>query len=283
LPASRSRTERWKDLLDQIASRGGGIEFAIARPASGTGDALGGCDLMWRVRLFEVAPDRLVVECPAAAGKSVTIAQGTPLIAVMAIGQNRWMFHTRTLGTVPMRTGGPAALALALPERVERCARRDFLRVSTASLRLPSIECYPLLEPASVIAADAANRDRIAACQSRGLRLASQDPDLMPNVGPPFRARLMNIGGGGVGLLVTKDDSAAASAHRLLWMRLDLSPHIPAPLAITAKQVHTHIDSEQNLYLGLAFEFAFDPAHREFVVDQIGRYIGLVQAQRQAA
>jgi len=241
-------------------------------------------DLVWRVRLFMVSDTELTVEQPSAAGRAVSIEPGVPLIAVMSVGQNRWMFHTRVLSGSGAAPGRPATLRLATPERVERCARREFLRISTAELHLPGVECWPLLEPASVVAAEAANRDRIRQLRESPARLADDLPDdLLPEVGPKFAASLMNIGGGGVGLLVRRDDAQAAGRSRLLWTRVNLMPHIAAPLAMTAKVVHTHIDSAQNLYLGAAFEFGFNQSHREFVVDQITAYVNRVQALRRAA
>ncbi|MCE7973030.1 MAG: hypothetical protein DYG92_01705 [Leptolyngbya sp. PLA1] len=280
VPANRSRTERWRELLEQIAARGGGIEVSIARPEGGHEAP----DLMWRVRLFHVGDDGLLVEMPAAAGRSFGMEPGTPLVAVMTVGQNRWVFHTRVVGSGPIAVGRSATLRLSAPERVERCVRREFLRVSTTELRLPGVECAPLLAPSSVIAAEAANREAILTLERSPLRLAGAAPEqLLPEVGPSFHAKLLNLGGGGVGLLVGKNDAAAAAKCKLMWMRLDLSPHIPIPLGITAKQAHSHIDSEQNLYLGLAFEFAFNPSHREFIVEQITRFVGLVQGARKAA
>lgn len=280
MPANRSRTERWRELLEQIAARGGGIEVSIARP-EGTHDAP---DLMWRVRLFHVGDDGLLVETPAAAGRSFGMEPGTPLVAVMTVGQNRWVFHTRVVGTGPIAVGRNPTLRLGPPDRVERCVRREFLRVSTTELRLPGVECAPLLTPSSVMAAEAANREAILSMERSPLRLAgSAQEQILPEVGPSFHAKLLNLGGGGVGLLVGRNDAAAAAKCKLMWMRLDLSPHVPIPLGITAKQAHTHIDSEQNLYLGLAFEFAFNPSHREFIIEQITRFVGLVQGARKAA
>jgi hypothetical protein len=66
-------------------------------------------------------------------------------------------------------------------------------------------------------------------------------------------------------------------------MRIDLRPTIPAPLSLVGKIVHTHIDSAQNVYAGVAFEFAFNPQHRDFVVAQVERYINTLQAKRKAA
>lgn len=276
MPAHRSRTERWRELLDQIAHKGGGIEFSVARPPGG------GPDLLWRVRVYHVSDTEIIVESPTAMGKGIAIDPALELVAVLAVGQNRWMFRTRSLGTAPALAGRAAALRLAMPENVERCARRDFLRVSTAALTLPNVECWPLLDPSSVFAAELANRLAIQDLERTG-GVNPAVESLLPEVGPKFQASLMNIGGGGAGLLVTREDAAAASRTRLFWMRVNLTPLIPAPLAMTAKCAHSHLDSAQNLYIGAAFEFAFHPAHREFVTDQIGRYVRRLTAASLAA
>lgn len=272
MPAHRSRTERWRELLQQIADRGGGIEFSVARPDGPNSDPSQG-DLMWRVRLLHVTDTELLVDHPSAAGQIVQLPKNLELVSVMTVGQNRWIFRTRTLGASPLFPGARATgLRLSAPEKVERCYRRDFLRVSTAELRLPHVDCWQLLQPSSVVMAEAANKERILEAVRSGV-VKSDGADILPEVGPRFSAQLMNLGGGGVGLLVGKDDAAAASRTKLAWLRVHLQPHVPLPLGITAKLVHTHLDSGQNLYIGAAFEFAFNPSHRDFVVNQIVRYV----------
>jgi hypothetical protein len=208
-------------------------------------------------------------------------------VGVMTVGQNRWMFHSRVLGPAdgPTPFGRQLGVRIVMPESVERCARRDFLRISTAELHLPTVDCWPLLDPTTVTAPELANRARILDLERGDGASGSDHRDsiLLPEVGPPFAARLMNLGGGGVGLLVGKDEASAADKSRLVWMRINLMPHIRAPLAITARIVHTHLDSSQNLYLGAAFEFAFHAGHREFVVDQVTRYVERVQVSARAA
>lgn len=283
MPAARSRTDRWRESLHQIATRGGGLELSVERAISAAPAAP---DLVWRVRLLGIKDGELLVEQPAALGHAFSIDEGTTLVAVMAVGQNRWMFKTRVVG----RSGGASpfgrlnGLRIVMPSEVERCARRDFLRVSTAELRLPAVEVWPLLEPSSVVAAEVANRAQIADLERNGGLGAGTATDLLlPEVGPKFSAKLMNVGGGGVGLLVEREDAAAAERARLVWMRINLMPRIPAPLGVTAKLVHSHLDSGQNLYVGAAFEFAFHLDHRAFVIDQISRCLSRIQAERNAA
>jgi hypothetical protein len=273
VPAIRSRTERWRDCLRRVYERDGALEISVPQSAANPG-----ADLVWRVRLAGMCDDHLVIEQPSAAGQWIELEPGVALVAGIAIGQNRWMFHTRVLPRT--RSHPPRTVRLAAPTTVERCQRRNFFRISTAELNLPRVECWALLDPASVIAAEVANRARIMDLLRSGGASATdpgEDSIMLPEVGPKFTALLMNMGGGGAGLLIDKADAGALDRARLFWMRVNLTPIIPAPLGMTARLVHTHIDSSQSLYGGMAFEWAFNPPHRDFVIDQVMAYAAALQ------
>lgn len=288
MPASRSRTERWKDLLHQVYERGGALEIALQAPQ---GRPEHKADLVWRVRLLAITPDALVVEYPSAAGRSISLAADVPLVAAMTVGQNRWMFKTTSRGVRVMGQGQGATsgLTLDLPEDVERCSRRQFFRISTAELRLPTVQCWPLMNPSSAVAAETASR--LAIEDRRELGVPSTETDastptdtlLLPEVGPSFKAQLLNLSGGGMGLVIDPAEASKLDRHRYLWLRIDLRPEIPAPLALTAKLVHHHRDSAQNVHAGLCFDFAHHPAHQKFVVETLGRYVAELQRTRGAA
>lgn len=299
MPAHRSRTERWRDCLQQIYERSGGIEISLkpsvppvptaSQPQQDLSPPIIP-DLMWRVRVSGLAETELLIERPAAAGTSIAISPGTPLVAVMSVGQNRWMFHSVVLGPADGRSpfGGSDhnMLRLRMPDKVERCHRRDFLRISTAELILPKVCCWPLFNPAATAAAESANRGLLHDVES-GRRQAPDylDPNdlYLPEVGPSFAACLMNVGGGGVGLLFSKEDASAADRARYIWMRMDLSPVVAAPIAMCARIVHKHLDSEQNLIAGASFEFNAGNGHREFVVEQMLRYVNTWAGKAKAA
>jgi hypothetical protein len=280
VPAARSRTDRWRELLSQILQRGGGIEFSIAEPDQ-EGHVRG--RIVWRVRLLGLTEHDLICEKPAAFGQSITLAPKLEVVGSFSVGQNRWIFRTTTLAP-GVRPPGVAASAefmrLAMPEKVERCPRREFVRVPVASLELPEVECWPLLDPTTVVAAEVANA---AVIHDLDRGIAAPESVVLPEVGPRFMARLMNVGGGGVGLQVSRGEATAADRSRLVWMRVPLSPYVPAPLGITGRVVHTHRDSEQNLYLGVAFDFAFNASHKEFASQQIARFVAGAQAQQREA
>lgn len=284
MPANRSRTERWRECLHQIYERAGGIEVAVARASGQTA----GSDLCWRVRILGLSETEMVLERPTALNTPFVFEAGTPLTCVMAIGQNRWMFKTQVTGAtvIGARSGlGVTALRVQMPEQVERCSRRSSMRVSTAELNLPKVECWTLLDPTTAVTAELANRAYIEELNDATIsgKAVPAMMTAMPQVGPGFTSKLVNIGGGGAGLVVGKNESGAVQGTRLCWFRLDLTPEIPAPIAVSGRIVHTHIDSEQNMYCGVAFEFGLNPAHREFVANQLGRYMRTRLADAQQA
>jgi len=282
VPANRSRTDRWRQSLQKIYERGGGLEFAIKHDEDD-----GVKDLVWRVRLLRLSDDELVIEQPGAMGQSFRIGQGVKLVGIMAVGQNRWMFDTVVVGQTVNETrhGTFPALRLAMPEGVERCLRRQSDRTSIAHLDLPMVECWKLLDPLSATPLEVANRLQVEELTRTGATAAGSDDLIaLPSVGPKFEARLANLGGGGVGLVVPKQSRSGIDSGKVFWLRLDLRATIPAPIALTAKLAHSHIDSQQNTYAGMAFEFGLNNQHKDFVLRQIARYLGSLQpSQRKAA
>jgi hypothetical protein len=147
------------------------------------------------------------------------------------------------------------------------------------------VEIWPLLDPKSVIPAERATELAFEAWKS-GEKVTGADlfsDAVMPVIGPKFTAELANLGGGGVGLVVNHDNAAAVGRHRIFWLRLSLEPEIPIPVCASGKVVHTHIDSMQKTYVGIAFDFSFNLPHQTMVANQILGYIEKQQElQRQA-
>jgi hypothetical protein len=49
---------------------------------------------------------------------------------------------------------------------------------------------------------------------------------------------------------------------------------------MTARLAHMRLDSSMNIHAGLAFDFSFHPSHKQFVIEQIGRYVTTLQRQQ---
>ena len=286
MPASRSRTEHWKDQLYKLHERGGALEISI-RHATGTDEEVpveqSGGDVVWRVKIVAINDNAIAVEPPVAFGDAVALRPGIDLIGAITIGQNRWMFLTRTIAARPGIGGHPGQLILTMPDKVERCTRRSFFRISTAELRLPTVHAWPLFDPLSVVAAETANRVRIVDTLEGGRPPEADDAPsslLLPEVGPAFTGRMLNISGGGLGIMVNHEDIQTATSRAFLWLRMDLRPIIPEPVAVTGRIAHTHMDSSQCMYLGVAFDFAANPAHRQFVAELFAQYMDELQRRQ---
>lgn len=285
MSAKRSRTTRWRECLEQILERGGGIEVAIVP----TGKAEAECvNLVWRVRLYEVHDDHIIVETPGTMGRSFEIAKQTKLVGTMAVGQNRWMFHTIVLGmTETHDRRGFAALRLSSPEGVERCRRGTSDRISTAQISLPEVSCWPLIDPVTAIPAELANRARIQEltyARETSPLAPELEAILLPAVGPLATAALGNIGGGGVGLRFAPTERIDLDTRNVYWLRVDLRPWIPAPLTVSARLAHTFTDAAQQVHAGFAFDFSHNPEHRAFVIEQMDGCMRRMQGEeRQAA
>ena len=285
--SNRSRTENWKHCLSQIAERNGALEVAVKV------DHLlnPGGDLIWRVRLLEINDKELVVEHPAAVGRTFKLSTATELVCGMTIGQNRWMFATRVVGARSVKTStgrDTPGLILALPDKVERCSRREFFRVTTAEFSLAQVECWPLLDPTSAVTAETANRAIVSEQLNRvGPAPAPDAPGeqsitnlMLPKVGPKFHGKLLNVSGGGIGLLFDPKNQSAVDRNPFLWVKVNMQPVIATPVAMTLKRCHTHMDSGHNLYGGFSFEFSFHNAHQRFVVDLFSRYVELIETRQ---
>lgn len=287
VPANRSRTDRWRQSLQKIYERGGGLEFAIDRHK----DQDGIKDLVWRVRVLDLTDDEIIVEQPGAMGQSFMINEGVDLVGILAVGQNKWMFSTTVIGTTfnQSRSGAYPALRVKMPEKVVRCMRRQSDRTSIAHINLPMVECWRLIDPMSAVPIEVANRVQVEEMIAKGQtppdsdESAWDDQMALPTVGPKFEARLANLGGGGVGLIVPQESRSAIDSGKVFWMRFDFRPAIPAPIVLTAKLVHSHIDSQQHTYAGMAFDFGINNQHKDFIVKQIARYINSVQEYKKAA
>ncbi len=271
MPARRSRTERWRESLESLANRNGPIEISVRCD----GDAN---DLIWRVRLLGVTDDHLIVEQPVSLHRTIPFNVSTDLIGGISIGQNRWMFRTHVSDHLDYRApfGVVPALRLVMPETVERCQRRNFYRTSTNTLKLPPVQIWKLSDPDSAVPLEVATKGAIMDALAGG-PISDPFEIMKPNLGSSFASTMLNIGGGGVGMLVSGADTGVLSQHGPFWMRLNLTPAVPVPMSLTARLAHTRVDSSGDVHAGFAFDFSRNRDYEPFVAEQICRYIAELQ------
>ena len=292
MAANRSLTAGWRQSLTQLKDRQAPIEIAVWRGETFDGEDVANTHLMWRVRLLDITDQGIIVEQPSTLGQAIPLQDGVRLVALYAVGQNRWQFFSRVLSTQKFALNKHRtvdAIRIDLPSSVERCRRRRFVRLETAAKGIPPVEVWPLLDPKSVVVAERANElefmraahgDESLLVKSERETLDEIDDMRQPEVGPQFVGRLDNIGGGGVGLRFEPDQTSQLNSNKLFWMRLSLPPEMPRRLCVTCKLTHTHIESMQTTYAGMAFDFSFNPQHQRFVTDQICSYVARQQCQQ---
>ncbi|MDP7070213.1 MAG: hypothetical protein QF561_02575 [Phycisphaerales bacterium] len=284
MPAQRSRTAGWRHCLNQIRDRRGSIELAV-RPSMDTPGTAPRGDLLFRARVLGLEDGVIRVETPVSLGQPVEFVEGLELVAIIAVGQNRWMFHTEYLGPDQKRSlEGVPGMRLSAPKHVERCQRRRDYRIDTADLHLPDVRLWPLLEPASVIPAERLTavdfeRELDGMC---GDVAPSLDEDLMPTIGPEYAGRIVNLGGGGLGLAVGVEDAGVIGRYANWWIQFELLPSVVTPVRVTARVAHRHLRSDRSLYCGLCFDFSQNPSHRQVVARQIMRAIAGLQRRQMA-
>lgn len=287
MPASRSRTQNWRQTLQKVCERSGVIEIAIPRskspndPHDADSDAPS-VDLVWRVRLLSITEDEILIDQPSTLGEKMQIHANVNLVVVFSLGQNRWMFRTQSVGRTKFAINAAhsvTAIRLKTPTNVERCQRRQFYRVSAGGLVLPTADIRPLLKMSTARLAETAVRARIEMLQEGQIAgfVGEPEPLALPEVGPPVMTTIVNLGGGGVGLLVPAQDAGAFGHHHIFWVSMNLMPHIPAPLGIVCRLSHVRMDSEQRRYLGMSFEFGHNPGYKQFVVNTLCRCVSQIQ------
>ncbi len=288
--SSRSRTENWRKSLEQLQERNGALEITLPRYFDGDVPETGaqGSDFIWRVRILALSDTEIVVEEPTMLGRTITLEPNAALVAIIAIGQNRWMFRTTVLGKQTEALSDrvqSVCIRLSMPDNVERCQRRNFYRVSTVGLSLPEVEAFPLLDISTAGAAEEICRAEVLSAQNPAVigKIGPPTPGAMPAaVGPPIKALMVNLGGGGSGLMVAPEDRGAFESHSLFWLRIRVGGDARFAIGVVARVRHRHIDSSQRLYAGMQFEFVQKAEHEAFVVDQICRYVASVQREQLA-
>jgi len=268
---------QWRRCLEDIFERGGSLEIALVRDYA---EEEAGHHLIFRVPILGLTETELVLEHPSAFGRRLPLERGAALVGIIAIGQNRWSFRTRLeeILNTTVRGREIESIRVALPQNVERCQRRDFYRMSTASLSMPGVDMWPILDMGSVVLAERANELAVEVERhGAGVTSGKDGPLIRPELGPQFSATLLNVGGGGIGLSVPHEYAQLLPRHHHFWVSLNLRPELVTPVCACARVVHTHLQNDQSTYAGLAFDFAHNMVHQKFVVDQICRFIAMQQ------
>ena len=244
----------WRPTAESLQLRNGSVELT----PGGMPDAKF-LKRAYKVRLFDCTPRGLIVEQPnlSDAGEFET---GSIVTLLIADGPTRWLLSCKVLGETRHELNDRVAVPsyqLSSPVDVKSAQRRNHFRASVAAVELPPVMMTPWTP----------DEDSPEA----GLDLRVGRP-------VPFKGKLLNIGGGGIGLEVPQKVSAQIRHVRHYTCSIAL-PTCDDPLVVDGGVAHLCLNPNGTHYLGFKFEFK-DPLARRRIEDHIVRFTTWCQRQQ---
>lgn len=204
----------------------------------------------FRTRVINAGDNGMVLQRPLQA-EAAGCFHPRAIVSVLVIdaeGQ-RWELISRVQRSMKVKLNEKSdtpALLLNFPHELRSGQRRSFYRVATRASELDSILLVPQ---------DCEHRDGVPEKQQV----------------KSFNAALLNISGGGAGVLAPPEMREQLSRTRYYTCRITL-PVLGFPMMIPICIVHREILEDGQTYLGLAFDFDDDRGDRDRIVDEVCRF-----------
>lgn len=249
----------WRPRLVMLAARNSAVEVT-ADAGSGDGAQMAPT---FRMRLLTFGGDTMRLEKPSPAMAPEAgrwLREGAAVKVLVIDKSERWEFTTRIKGFVMHDLSDKVkvnAIEVAPPTQMNSGQRRSFFRVSTAGVAIKPARLTP-------IEVDAATA-----------QATSAEPKFPAQ---PFTGRLLNIGGGGMGIEAPQRVSAQLSDPIRYRCRLEL-PTAGEVLEVTVLTVHLEPREGGTHYLGMRFEFD-DQAQQRRCEQQVVRFTTWLQRQQ---
>jgi c-di-GMP-binding flagellar brake protein YcgR len=241
------REHIWTRTVSELAERNESIELRPVPAADG--------HEMPAVRLRLLAVEStgtLLVERPLMGASEQGLRKGAAVTILMVVEGQRWEATSVIRSALPYRLNDQQtvrAWRLAAPRNIQSAQRRAFFRADTGGVDIDPVILVPLLTEGEE--------------------------------GPPLQARLVNIGGGGMGVTIPlcPELLRRLKASRHYECRI-LLPRIGAgPLDVTAELVHLRRIASDLAYLGLTFR-TDHAMNRRFIEDTIVRFTTWLQREQ---
>lgn len=235
----------WINSLRSLAQRDGAVEVTPAEPDDG------GVPPSFKTRIFEVGQDgSFLVEMPTLPGAGEHLRQGVA-VEVLVVEESQRLIGRCDLVGVSLHelSGGrrTRAMRVTAATEVRSAQRRKFFRVPAGGIDSGPVSLFPV-------------RDGVCGKPSEVIK-----------------GVLVNIGGGGIGLLFDNAPRLVATlrATTRFAARIPLPDDDP-PLAIDAHVVHMQPQQSKTVYLGLEFDFS-EAGFQRSVEDRIQRVSATLQ------
>lgn len=258
-------TQAWRPILEAMSLRNGGVEV------TGMGAAAEGVvPPSYRVRLLAFNDNGLIIERPSQAEAGKHLAQGARARILLVQGDQRWELWTTVTHYSAFTLNGNArvmAVHLTQPNDVRTGQRRSFFRASTVGARMEPVVLTPM--PAAEVEAGAtAGLSDQATAQQQAMAVGPQS----------FKGKLINLGGGGIGVEAPQRAAAVVKAISRFQCRITLAAG-EEPVEVIARIVHLQPLEGGTHYLGMCFEFA-DRMQKQRVTGRIQKFTAGLERQQ---
>lgn len=228
--ATPTADANWRKTLDWLELRNGTIQIASA--THNEADDLGP---VLRGRLLQITPDGLIVEKPRQAGVGQLLTEGGRVQLIAMDQYNRWYLQARVVNAnVEHRLNADTAVPavqFSFPKDASNAQRRGCFRVVTDGLKIKDVVLTPKGDVCSVVP-------------------SAQGP--VSRAG--FSAKLLNIGGGGIGVEAPEKATDRVASFSTFTAEVKL-PTSDKPMKLQAELVHLQTQYNGSHYLGLRFTF----------------------------
>jgi c-di-GMP-binding flagellar brake protein YcgR len=240
--------EVWVAALERSEARNAPVELQRLAP-----DGRDEFAPMLKSRMLGLDQTQMVIEEPSGNVAAEMLQPGAPVMLYIVEGDDRWEFETHVLETTRFALNASVrvqALRLASPKSASKAQRRDFYRVNTAGV---------VDQPVQVTAA-----------------IPHSQGDTEEII--ELEGRLVNIGGGGMGLTVNENAARRMLRAKKIHCRVTL-PTLNHPLEVNVRVAHSQQEARDIHYMGLQFVFQ-RPAARDQVADKLCYFAAWLQRQR---
>ncbi len=246
--AQEITAEVWMAALERSVARNAPVELQRLAP-----DGRDEYAPLLKSRMLGLDQAQMVVEEPTGPDAEQMLQTGSQVMLYIAEGDDRWEFATQVLETTRFALNASVrvqALRLAAPTSASKAQRRDFYRVDTAGV---------VDEPVQITVS-------IPHAQGESAEIIE------------LEGRLVNIGGGGMGLTVNEQAARRMLRADKVHCKVAL-PTLNHRLELNVRVAHSQQQSRDVHYMGLQFIFQ-RPAARDQVADKLCYFAAWLQRQR---
>ena len=252
----------WFGLVKELEERNGTLTIQAvdrSKPDAATPEH--------KVRLIRIVDNAWILERPFAKSGELGFSPNRTLYGIVGTGPSRFGFNSTVINTETFQLNDASeipVIRIESPRNIATVQRRAYYRVAAAALDLRPITAWPLNDINTARLAETANQH------------AHKHPDIIadtirPSLGMPIHGRIFDISGNGIALITDAGNAPVFNDMTPIWLEFYL-PENPIPFAVVARTIRVSPLGDSEIQVGLQYQFAHNPAHAQFITDNVCRF-----------